>query len=165
MIENRHLFRAVSAGGGIAAVVWFARALYARAIQTRSPVERYWVLRGQKRDFYICARPGCHHCTALCVFDSERTAREPLNILSESYMFLNTLEFYGASLPSWAREEPLLPRIREVSARELGRIIETIGVPYVALNPPSPGEGVKTFELWHAESFLAKRGCHPRTRT
>ncbi len=130
MIENRHLFRAVSAKGGIAAVVWFARALYALAARARRPEERYWVLKGQSRDFYICARPGCHRCTALCVFDSERAAREPLRTLSEPRMFLDTLEFYGASMPSWVREERLLPQIREVSAGELGRIIEAIGVPW-----------------------------------
>jgi hypothetical protein len=68
-------------------------------------------------------------------------------------------------MPSWVREEPLLPRIREVSAKELQRIIEATGVPYVALNPPPPGESTKTFELWRAKSFLAGRGHDARTRT
>lgn len=164
MIENRHLFRAVSAGGGIAAVVWFARALHAMAAHARKPEGRYWVLKGRRRDFYIHARPRCQRCTALCVFDSERAAREPLSTLSESRMFLDTLEFYGASMPSWVREEPLLPRVHEVSERELQRIIEATGVPYVALNPPAPGEKTRTFELWRAGSFLAEQACHSRTR-
>jgi hypothetical protein len=117
MIDNRHLFQAVSAKGGVAAVVWCAQALYALAIQARRPEERYWVFRGQKRDFYICARPGCHRCTALCVFDSERAARESLRTLSEPRMFLSTLEFYGASMPSWVREERLLSQVSPLTGR------------------------------------------------
>lgn len=164
MIENRRLFPTVSAGGGIAAVVWFVRALYATAARACRPEERYWVLKGQERDFYIHARLGCQRCAALCVFDSEGAAREPLGALSEPQMFLATLEFYGASMPSWVREELLLPRVCEVSERELRRIIEATGVSHVALNPPPPGEKAKTFELWRAGSFLAERACHPRTR-
>ncbi len=164
MIENRHLFRAASAGGGIAAVAWFARTLHAVATRTRRTERRYWVLKGRRRDFYVHARLGCQRCAALCVFDSEGTAREPLSTLSEPRMFLDTLEFYGASMPSWVREESLLPRIQEVSARELGRIIETTGVPYVALNPPPPGEKAKTFELWRAGSFLTEQACRTRSR-
>jgi hypothetical protein len=80
-------------------------------------------------------------------------------------MFLNTLEFYGTSMPSWVREQQLLPRIREVSAGELGRILEATGVPYVVLNPPPPGEKAKTFELWHAGSFLVRaQGSKPGIR-
>jgi hypothetical protein len=112
VIDNRRPFRAASSAGGVAAIVCFARTLCALAAQARRPGERYWVLKGQRRDFYICARPGCHRCTALCVFDSERAARKPLSILDKPRMFLSTLEFYGASMPSWVREEPLLPRIR-----------------------------------------------------
>lgn len=163
-IDNKHLFRAISAGGGVAAVLWFATTLGAVAAKACRPREGYWVLRGQKRDGYICARPGCPRFTALCVFDSERAAREHLGGLSESQMFLDALEFYGASLPCWVREEPLLPRIREVSAGELGRIIQMSGVPYVALNPPPSGEQAKTFELWHAGSFLSSRRRDVRTR-
>jgi hypothetical protein len=164
VIGNGIPFRAVSAGGGIAAIVWFARALHAVAARVRGPEGRYWVLKGRRKDFYVHARLGCQRCAALCVFDSEGAAREPLSTLSEPRMFLDTLEFYGASMPSWVREESLLPRIQEVSARELGRIIEETGVSYVALNPPPPGEKAKTFELWRAGSFLREQACRPRTR-
>jgi hypothetical protein len=164
VIRNGRPFRALSVGGGIAAVVWFARALHAMAARARRHEGRYWVLKGRRRDFYIHARLGCQRCAALCVFDSESAAREPLGALSEPQMFLATLEFYGASMPSWVREEPLLPRVCEVSERELREIIEATSVPYVALNPPPPAEKTKTFELWRAGSFLAERVCHPRTR-
>lgn len=164
MIRNGRPFRAASAGGSVNAVVWFARALHAVAARARGSEGRYWVLKGRRRDFYIHARLGCQRCAALCVFDSERAAREPLSTLSEPQMFLATLEFYGAFMPFWVREEPLLPRICEVSAKELQRIIEATGVPYVALNPPAPGEKVSTFELWRAGSFLTGQACHLRTR-
>jgi len=158
MAEKRRPFRAASAGGGIAAVAWLAQAL-SRAARLRQQSRFYWVLKGQKRDFYICARPGCCHlCTALCVFDSEVLAREHLESLSEPQMFLDTLEFYGPSMPPWAHEELLLPRACVVSGEELQQIIEESGVPYVALNPPPASQGAKTFRLWHAKSFLAGRG-------
>lgn len=125
---------------------------------SKSPVrrERYWVLKGAERDFYICAVAGRRDWrAALCVFDSRAAAEEHLSSLGEARMFLDTLERYGARVPFWMRREPLLPEVHEVSTRELRRISRSIGVEYVALDPPPAEERVETLKLLPSSSFAA----------
>lgn len=118
--------------------------------------ERYWVLGGAERAFYICAVAGRRDWrTALCVFDSRAAAEEHLAGLGEARMFLDTLERYGAHIQYWMRREPLLPEVREVSTRELRRILRSIGVEYVTLNPPPAEERVETLDLLPSSSFAA----------
>ena len=74
---------------------------------------------------------------------------------------MSTLELYGSSMPACVRRGPLLPELHEVSGKELWKIIETIGVGYVTMNPPSAEPSperaaekkVKTFELQPSEVF------------
>lgn len=120
--------------------------------------ERYWVLTGVKRDFYICATAGRRDWrTALCVFDSRTAAEEHLRSLGEAQVFLDTLERYGASIPEWMRRDPLLPEVHEVPARELHQVLWSIGVEYVTLNPPPAGERVEALEFLSAEAFPQHR--------
>lgn len=113
--------------------------------------KHYWVLKGAVGHFYTCAHFGDTQYTALCVFDSRQAALEHVEALDENQMFMSTLELYGSSMPACVRRGPLLPELREVSGKELWRIIETVGVGYVTMNPssaePSAGQKVKTFEL------------------
>lgn len=116
--------------------------------------ERYWVLEGTKRDFYICATAGRRDWrTALCVFDSRAAAEGHLASLGEARIFLDTLERYGASIPDWMRREPTLPEVKEVPRRDLRRVLESIGVEYATLNPPPAGDRVEDLELLPAEAF------------
>lgn len=118
---------------------------------------RYWVLKGDRRDFYICASAGPHERrVALCAFDSEEGASRHLHRLGEARMFLDTLERYGKNLPAWMRDETLSPEVREVSPDELGAILESTGVAYVTINPPlGPGE---TLELLPSCNFIVAEG-------
>jgi hypothetical protein len=117
--------------------------------------DKYWVLKGCGRDFFVCATP-YEEYMALCVFDSEIAAERHLRGLSESQMFLDTLEWYGASVPSWVRRESLLPRVCEVSRRELWEIIETLHSVYVVVNPPLAWRKVETLELRPSQCFRAE---------
>lgn len=127
--------------------------------------KRYWVLKGAVGHFYTCAHFGDVRYTALCVFDSREAAVEHVESLDENQMFMSTLELYGSSMPACVRQGPLLPKLREVSARELWKIIETISVGYVTMNPPSAEPSaerkVKTFELQPVGLF---KGASSRPR-
>ncbi len=118
---------------------------------------RYWVLKGRLGCFYTCARFHDIRYTALCVFDSREAAAEHLEGLDENQLFMSTLEIYGPSMPACVRRGPLMPELRAVSGRELWEIIETVGVAYVTVNPPSAGSSTgrqtKTFELRPSEAF------------
>ena len=109
------------------------------------------MLKGTLGDFYICAKFDDIQYTALCAFDSREAVEEHVKSLSENRMFLNTLELYGSSVPECVLRETLLPELQEVSGKELWKIIETVGVGYVTVNPPSAElstrRKVKTFEL------------------
>jgi hypothetical protein len=112
------------------------------------------VLKGAERDFYICATAGPRDWrTALCLFDTREAAEAHLESLGEAQMFLDTLEHYGAHIPYWMRQEPLLPGVREVPATELRRVLESIGVRYATLNPPPAGERTEALRLLPAGSF------------
>lgn len=117
--------------------------------------DTYWMLKGCKRDFFVCATPDEEHM-ALCVFDSEIAAERHLRSLSEPQMFLDTLEWYGASAPSWVRRESLLPRVCEVSRRELWEIIEALHFGYVIINPPPAWRRGETLELRPSRMFRAE---------
>jgi hypothetical protein len=156
VIRAKTLLRAASAGGGIVGVVWLAGALFRLAACRRSG-ERYWVLKGTGRDFFICARVRGDRRATLCVFDSERAAGEYARSLSESRVFLDTLEWYGTSIPPWARHEPLLPWVCEVSGQELRRIVGAMRICYVTLNQSPPESGAKTLELRDAGTFVRGR--------
>lgn len=124
-----------------------------REAVNRVPSDAYWVLRGPRKDCYVCARFGKDELAALCVFDSRTDAEEYLSDLSEMQMFLNTLELYGLLTPSWVSREALLPEACELSRRELWEAIQEIGVGYVAINPPPEGVEEETFELWPSANF------------
>lgn len=116
------------------------------------------MLKGAKRDFYICATAGrCDWCTALCVFDSRAAAEEHLRSLGEAQMFLDTLERYGASMPDWMRRDPLLPEVHEVPAWDVHQVLWSIGVEYATLNPPPAGERVEALEFLPAGAFPQHR--------
>lgn len=115
--------------------------------------KRYWVLKGTVGHFYTCAKFPDIQYTALCVFDSREAAVEHVESLDENQMFLSTLELYGSSVPECVLRGPLLPKLREVSGRELWKIIETVGVGYVTMNPPSAEQKVKTFGLQPSDTF------------
>lgn len=155
MIEDKRLFRTASAWSVIAGVFWLALAAFAVAARARRPRWKYWILKGQKRDSFICAKAGGDRHTALCVFDSKDMAERRLRRLSEPQMFLDALERYGTAMPAWVHQEPLLPKVHEVSGEELWEIIGMTGVEYVALNPPLAGQSVKTLELRCAGTFRA----------
>ncbi len=117
--------------------------------------DTYWVLKGREREFFVCATPDDEHM-ALCVFDSEIAAERHLRSLSEPQMFLDTLEWYGASVPSWVHRESLLPRVCEVSRRELWEVIEALRLGYVAINPPYAWRKVEILELRPSRIFRAE---------
>lgn len=126
-------------------------------LEERAEEKRYWVLKGTVGHFYTCAHFGDIQYTALCVFDSCKAALEHVEALDENQMFMSTLELYGSSMPACVHRGPLLPELREVSGEELWKIIETVGVSYVTMNPPSAErtaeKKVKTFELQPSEVF------------
>jgi hypothetical protein len=112
------------------------------------------LLGGRRGNFFVCARYyGGEEYVALCVFDSRDAAEDHLRGLSETQMFLDTLEQYGTSVPSCLRDGPLLPEVRGVSRRGLWEAIKATGAGYVAVNPPRAGERVETVELLLAEGF------------
>ncbi len=115
--------------------------------------DRYWLLAGRRGNFFVCAKYGGEEHTALCAFASKDAAEDHLRGLSETQMFLDTLERYGPLVPPCLRDGPLLPRVREVSRRGLWEAIKATGAGYVALNPPRAGERVETVELLLAEGF------------
>lgn len=117
--------------------------------------ESFWVLRGTGREFYVCATITARGVAALCVFESEEKAGRHLDGLSEFQMFLDTLDHHGARLPSWVREESLMPRMVAVDRVEAARISRSIGVGYVALDPPAAGAKVERIEVISAGVFAA----------
>ncbi len=121
----------------------------------RYPDESFWVLRGTGREFYVCATITARGVAALCVFESEEGARRHLDGLTEFQMFLDTLDHHGSRLPSWVREESLMPQMVEVDRGEAARISRSIGVGYVALNPPAAGAKVEKIEVISAGVFAA----------
>lgn len=120
---------------------------YRRSSDGRGEEKRYWVLKGKLGCFYTCARFHDVRYTALCVFDSREAAVEQIESLDENRLFLSTLELYGPSMPTCVRRGPLLPELRKVSGEELWKIIETVGVGYVTLNPPPAERKASAFEL------------------
>jgi hypothetical protein len=126
-----------------------------REAVNRVPRDAYWVLRGPRKECFVCARFGKDELAALCVFDSETNAEEYLRSLSETQMFLNTLEMYGIFTPSWVSREALLPAACEMSRRKLWEAIQEIGVGFVAINPPPEGVEEETFELQPSANFEA----------
>jgi len=124
-----------------------------REAGNRVPHDAYWILRSPRRDCFVCARFGKDEYAALCVFDSREAAEAYLCFLSEPQMFLDTLEQYGTSTPSWALRETLLPEACEISGPELWEAIEGVGVNYVAIDPPPEGVEEETFELQHSAIF------------
>lgn len=125
-------------------------------LDERTEEKRYWVLKGRVGRFYTCAHFGDLQYTALCVFDTREAAVEHVEALDENQMFMSTLELYGSSMPKCVRRGPLLPELREVSGEELWKIIETVAVGYVTMNPPSAEQKVKTFELQPSEVFKVR---------
>ncbi len=117
--------------------------------------ESFWVLRGTGREFYVCATITARGVAALCVFESEEGARRHLDGLTEFQMFLDTLDHHGSRLPQWAREESLMPQLVEVGRAEAARISRSIGVGYVALNPPAAGAMVEKIEVISTGVFAA----------
>lgn len=120
------------------------------------PNDEYWVLKGPRRDCFVCANFGEDEHAALCLFDSKGAAEEYLRCLSELQMFLNTLEQYGPFTPSWVRQETLLPKVCGISRRGLWKAIKDIGVGYVAINPPPEGVEEEIFELYPSGIFEAE---------
>lgn len=121
----------------------------------RVPRDGYWTLRGPREACFVCARFGRDEHAALCVFDSRAAAEEFLGCMTEAQLFLDTLEQYGLSTPSWVHLETLLPAACEISRRELWEAIEDVGVGYVAVNPPPERLEEETFELQPSWIFEA----------
>jgi len=119
----------------------------------RGELPGYWVLKGKTGCLYDCASFDDLRYTALCVFDSREAAEANSASLDENQMFLNTLELYGPHLPACVRQGPLLPEPAGVSAEELWGILVTLGLAYVAANPPPAGQKVESFRLLPAELF------------
>jgi hypothetical protein len=124
-----------------------------READNHASSDAFWVLRGPRRDCFVCARFGKGEYAALCVFDSREAAEEYLGYLSEPQMFLDTLEQYGTFTPSWVRWETLLPEACEISREDLWEAVKDIGVSYVAINPPSEGVEEETVELQPSTIF------------
>jgi hypothetical protein len=113
--------------------------------------KRRWVLKSERRDFFLCASGGEDPRAALCVFDSRKAAEEHLQDLSEPKMYLDTLERHGTEMPDWMSEEPLTPAPTEVSTEDLKGILAATGVEYVAL---AAGDEPQALEVIPAEEFL-----------
>ncbi len=114
--------------------------------------KRRWVLKSERRDFFLCAA-GDDPRAALCVFVSKEEAEDHLENLSEPKMYLDTLERYGAEMPDWMNEGPLLPEPREVSYDDLRNILAATGIRYVAVVSEEEPE---TMEVFPAEEFLSE---------
>lgn len=116
---------------------------------------RRWLLKSERRDFFLCASGGEDPRAALCVFDSREAAEEHLDGLSEPKMYLDTLERYGAGMPEWMNEEPLLPEPREVYPEGIRSILDSTGICYLAV---ALEEEPKALEVVPAEEFLEEEG-------
>jgi len=115
---------------------------------------RRWLLKSERRNFFLCASGGEDPRAALCVFDSKEAAEEHASGLSEPGMYLDTLERYGTEIPEWMEEETgLLPEPCEVTPEQVGEVLEASGVEYVAFG----GEGEPgAMEVLTAEEFLRR---------
>ncbi len=109
-----------------------------------------WVLKSEARNFFLCAA-GEDPRAALCVFGSREEAEDHIGNLTESKMYLDTLERYGTEMPDWMAEDTLMPEPREVSADDIRRILDATGIEYVAM---ASEENPDTLEAIHAEEFL-----------
>lgn len=97
----------------------------------------YWVLKGMTREFYVCATAGPRdYRTALCVFDSEAGADGYLRDLGGPREFVEIMRRHGMQIPDWMRRGPQLPEAHETTIPGLRRVAESIGVEWVAVNPP-----------------------------
>ncbi|MGH3088903.1 MAG: hypothetical protein ACRDSJ_16495 [Rubrobacteraceae bacterium] len=114
-----------------------------------------WVLRGAKREFYVCATVALKGVAALCAFEEREGAERHLAGLTEFQMFLDTLDHHGANLPPWVNEESLMPRVVEVERRDVVRISHKIWVGYVAVNAPAAGAWIPALKVTPAKSFIA----------
>lgn len=114
--------------------------------------ERHWVLKSERQDFFLCAAGGDPRA-ALCIFDSKEAAEDHRQSLSEPKMYFDTLERYGAGMPDWMSEEPLLPKPREVFSEDLREILAATGIEYVAV---SSEEEPETLEVFPAEEFFQR---------
>lgn len=116
---------------------------------------RRWVLKSERRDFFLCASGGEDPRAALCLFDSKEAAEAHLHGLSEPKVYLDTLERYGPQIPDWMNEEVLMPTPTEVSTGDLKDILAATGVEYVALaREEAPG----SLEVVPAGEFLEREG-------
>ncbi len=113
-------------------------------------MDERWVLKSEARNFFLCAA-GEGPRAALCVFASKEEAKGHLENLSEPKMYLDALERYGAGMPGWMSEDPLLPEPREVSTGDLRSILDATGIEYVATVSE---EEPDTLEVIPAEEFL-----------
>jgi hypothetical protein len=114
-------------------------------------IERHWVLKSNRRDFFLCASGGEDPRPALCVFHSREAAEEHLRGLSEPKLYLDTLERHGTRMPRWMNEDPLLPEPREVTLEQVRKILTATEVGYVAVG--REGEP-KRMEVLLVEEFL-----------
>jgi len=116
--------------------------------------ELFWLLKSERRNFFLCASGSEDPRAALCVFGSKGAAEEHAGGLSEAGLYLDTLERYGTAMPEWMEEETgLLPGPCEVTPEEVGELLEASGVEYVAFG----GEGEPgAMEVLTAEGFLRR---------
>lgn len=109
-----------------------------------------WVLKSGARNYFLCAA-GPNPRAALCVFGSEEEAEDHLENLTESKMYLDTLERYGTEMPEWMSEDTLMPEPREVSHEDIRSILAATGIEYVAM---ASEEKPDVLEVIPAEEFL-----------
>ncbi|CAN5429982.1 MAG: hypothetical protein M3494_11150 [Actinomycetota bacterium] len=109
-----------------------------------------WVLKSEARNFFLCAA-GKDPRAALCVFGSREKAEDHIGNLTESKMYLDTLERYGTEMPDWMAEDTLMPEPREASPDDIRSILAATGIEYVAM---ASEEEPDTLEVIHAGEFL-----------
>ena len=79
------------------------------------------------------------------------TAEDHIGNLTESKMYLDTLERYGTEMPDWMAEDTLMPEPREASPDDIRSILAATGIEYVAM---ASEEEPDTLEVIHAGEFL-----------
>lgn len=109
-----------------------------------------WVLKSEARNYFLCAA-GEDPRAALCVFGSKAEAEDHVENLTESKMYLDTLERYGTETPEWMAEDALMPEPREVSHEDIRSILDATGIEYVAM---ASEENPDALEVVPAEEFL-----------